>query len=84
MSVLVNEIQVFATKFGVPPAVAMMLPAVFHQGAEEAGMTAGGLVMVATYGDKELGNYIVAVAEECAASELGKECWANFKEKENG
>jgi len=84
MSVLVNEIQVFATKFGVPPAVAIMLPAVFNQGAEEAGMTAGGLVMVATYGDKELGNYIVAVAEECAASDMGKECWANFKENEHG
>jgi hypothetical protein len=45
MNVLVNEIQVFAVKFGVPPAVAMMLPAVFHQGAEEAGMTAGELVI---------------------------------------
>tara|TARA_R110002020_G_scaffold42560_3_gene124512 strand:+ start:1567 stop:1821 length:255 start_codon:yes stop_codon:yes gene_type:complete len=84
MSVLVNEIQVFATKFGVPPAVAMMLPAVFNQGAEEVGMTTSDLVKLATYGEEELGHYVVTIAEEAANSELGKEVWAEFEEKENG
>ena len=84
MSVLVNEIEVFATRFGVPPAVAMMLPAVFNQGAEEVGMTAAELVKLATYGEEELGHYMVTIAEEAANSDAGKEAWAEFKEKMNG
>ena len=84
MSVLVNEIQVFATKFGVSAPIAMMLPAVFDKGAEETGMPVLKLVSLATYGNMELGNYFVEVAQKCANSEAGKEAWAEFEEKENG
>ena len=84
MSVLTDEIHVFAVTYKVPAPVAMMLPGVFSRGAKDLGMPVRKLVGLATYINEDLGNYLVGAAEECAASEMGKECWANFKEKENG
>jgi|TARA_R110000765_G_scaffold403179_1_gene499197 hypothetical protein len=83
MGDLVNEIGVFATRFGVEPAVAMMLPAVFRNGAEGVGASARELVKLATYGEGDLGRYMIAVAEEAANSDAGKEAWAEFGEKMN-
>jgi hypothetical protein len=47
-------------------------------------MTAAELVKLATYGEEELGHYMVTIAEEAANSDAGKEAWAEFEEKMNG
>ena len=84
MTRLTNEIAAFCTAYDVSAPIAMMLPAVFDKGAEETGMPVLKLVSLATYGNMELGNYFVEVAQKCANSEAGKEAWAEFEEKMNG
>ncbi|HAG73531.1 MAG TPA: hypothetical protein DCL66_15140 [Gammaproteobacteria bacterium] len=78
MSVLVEKINVFAKKYGVPPNVAMMLPAIFKNAAGKVDMDVEDLVDVATEKNAELALYLITIADKCANSKVGMERWNDF------
>ena len=61
-----KEYAAFAARFAIPPAQAYVLPALFESAAWKAGMGVATLVADATYHNREVGEYMAAVAKRVA------------------
>ena len=64
---MTNELATFAARFGIAPAVAYVLPALFERTAERLGMHPRVLVAEATYRNPPLGEYLAEAARKVAA-----------------
>ena len=63
---MIQELAVFAAKFGVSPKDAHVLPALFERAAQIAGMPTCALLSRATYSNFPLGEYLAKAARQVA------------------
>lgn len=61
-----QDMVVFASRFGLTPSQAAVLPALFEKAAAETGNTVRGLLATATYHNIKAGEYLASVARQVA------------------
>ena len=61
-----NELAVFAARFGIAPKDAYVLPALFDNAAAKAGLPVRALLAQATYSNQKLGEYLAEAARKVA------------------
>jgi len=63
---MVRDLAIFAERFAVPASAAHVLPALFENAAQKAGMAPRALVAEATYRNRALGEYLAKAAVQVA------------------
>lgn len=64
---MTSELAAFAARYSLPASVAYVLPALFENAAQKAGMAPRALVAEATYHNPPLGEYLADAARKVAA-----------------
>ena len=62
-----QDMVVFASRFGLTPSQAVVLPALFEKAAAETDNSVRGLLAIATYHNIKAGEYLASVARKVAS-----------------
>lgn len=63
---MINEYAIFASRFGISPSVAYVLPALFEGAAKKVNLPVRALLSQATYSNQALGSYLADCARKVA------------------
>ena len=66
---MTQELAIFAARFGIAPADAYVLPALFERSAKMAKMPVRALLSQATYTNDALGEYLANACRKVAAED---------------
>lgn len=64
---MTSEYAAFAARYSLSASVAVVLPALFENAAQKAGMAVRALLSEATYNNPPLGQYLADAARKVAA-----------------
>ena len=63
---MLQELAIFAARFGIVPQDAYVLPALFERAAQKVGMKPRVLLAEATYRNHKVGEYLAGLARQVA------------------
>lgn len=66
---MLHDLAAFASRFNVSTKDAYVLPALFENAAQKAGMTSRALIVEATFRNRPLGKYLADAARKVAAED---------------